>query len=265
MLIKHLDLKTIGGALTVTLNNLINLILAVIVVNYFKIGTNILKWPDRKMLENWCELFKLGLPTYLLQVFTVVSTETVTLMTGYVSVEVLVANVALINIYYLISLPGLALQTIASSLIGNKIGEGNLQGARNMIKATVIIGVSAIILGQIVFYLVSLQFTNSEMLIIYPITSLALVTYCLSMLLVTILIGLGLQKSTMFFNIFSYVIFGIPISCYLTFHIGWIYYGPWLGLTIATTFNCCYFYNLIQKNDLQKIIENSRSRYEKII
>ena len=206
-------------------------------INYFKIGYECLKWPDSQSFKKWWELFKLGLPTYLLQVFAFLSTETVMLLAGYVSTDILAANVALINIYYMVGLFGTSLQIVASALIGNKVGEGDLQGTKNMIKATVIICVSLIILSQFVFYFTTWKYKNQEMLKIYPIVSIALVVRSLSTLLITILIGLGLQKGTTYVSLLSFLVFGVPISCFLTFYIKWVYYGPWIGLMLTMALN----------------------------
>ena len=204
---------------------------------YFRIGMNCLKWPDRESFKGWFELFITGVPTYLLQIFSFLSIEAVILITGYVSTEILVANVAFINMYYLIALFTVSLQIVASALIGNKVGEQDLEGTKNMIKATVIISVTMNFVSQIIFYLCSWKFTNQEMLIIYPIVSITIIVQAFCSLLITILIGLGLQKGTVLANILSYLILGFPVSFYLTFKAKWIYYGPWIGLALATLSN----------------------------
>ena len=151
---------------------------------------------------------------------------------------------------------------MGSSLIGNKVGEGSLEGTRNMIQATVFLFTTFTALGLIVFHITTWKYTNQEMLIIYPAVSLTLVTTSLCTLLITILTGLGLQEGTTLVNALSFVVLGIPLSCYLTFYVKWIYYGPWLGLAAATLFNCSYFYWLIIRKDLQLVILNSNKRYE---
>ena len=264
LLIASLDLKTVGGALIGLFNPMLNLSLCMLVVNYYKIGTSYLKWPDKESLKFWCELFMMGLPTYLLQVFACISAEIVLLMTGYISTSILVANTALVNIYYMIGILGLSLQVVASALIGNKVGERDIEGTRNMIKATTIVGGVLILISQIMFYLASLSFTSQETKTIYPIISLTLAIYLLNQLLVTILIGLGLQSKTVAANIMSYLLFGIPLSYYLTFHIKWIYYGPWIGLMLATLFNSCYFYRILLKNDMRDLMFNSRKKYNNV-
>ena len=236
-LIVYLDLKAVGGALVILLNPVLNMLMSMFMVHYFRIGVNCLKWPDRESFKGWWELFKLGLPTYLLQVFSFISTEAVILLTGYVSTEILVANVALINIYYMVGLFAISLQIVASALIGNKVGEGSLEGTKNMIRATTFLFLALTVLCLVVFYMLTWAFTNQEMLMIYPAVCVSLVSTSICTLLITILIGLGLQKGTMIVNLVSFLILGIPMSCYLTFYAGWIYYGPWAGLILANLFN----------------------------
>ena len=96
-----MDLKSVGGALVILLHPVLNNVMCFFMVNYYQIGSQCLKWPDRESFKEWWDLFKLGLPTYLLQVFQFISIEAVIILTGYVSTEILVANVALINILYL--------------------------------------------------------------------------------------------------------------------------------------------------------------------
>ena len=130
-------------------------------VNYYKIGSHCLKWPDRESFREWWQLFKLGLPTYLLQVFQFIAIEAVIILTGYVSTKVLVANVALINVLYLVGLYGSSLQIVCSALIGNKVGERSVNGTRNMIQATVFLFAVLTILGLIVFHIVKTANKNT--------------------------------------------------------------------------------------------------------
>lgn len=95
----------------------------------------LLKWPDASALTKWRQLFKLGLPTYLLQVSTFISTEIVILMTGYLGTRILVANTGMLNIFYLLAIVTLCIQIISGALIGNKVGEADLDGVRKMTKA----------------------------------------------------------------------------------------------------------------------------------
>ena len=96
-------------------------------------------------------------------------------------------------------------------------------------------------------------YTKSESVLekmykITPMFTANLFFYMMKEICVTLLVGIGIQKKTMTFNVVSYAVIALPISFYATFHLNLYYYGPWLGLTICTGSNALYYYILYLRN-----------------
>ena len=166
-----------------------------------------------------------------------ISTEIVILMAGYINVTILVANTNLLLTYHSISVPTMAFSYIASARIGNKIGEGDIASTKTLINSNFYTHAIVLAVAELIFFLISLTYDMPEMLILQPILMLFMVSSIIISYITSNLIGMGLQKKTVWISLFMNFIIGIPISFYLTFKLGWVYYGPWTGLIIANLAN----------------------------
>ena len=83
---------------------------------------------------------------------------------------------------------------------------------------------------------------------IFPMFMFTLFWHMMKDVVTTILIGVGLQKQTIGFNVFSYFIIAIPISVFSTFYLNWHVYGPWTGISIGIMANTTYYYWLYIKS-----------------
>ena len=239
-LIYWLELGVEGAGLTVAIQWFTNFITIYWIVHWFGYGKDPIKPFTRSSFEGWKEMFELGVPTYFMQLFTFLSIEIVILITGYVDVEILVANTALVNILYMLYLYIYALIQSWASMIGNKIGEGCKQSATKLIRALMIFGFSftawSVVFiftfrDYIFLFYVSDENILKKMKAISNFFLLTVISYNLKDLFSWILFGLGLQGKTITFNICSYVFWGVPISLLCTFYFEWIYVGPWVGIT----------------------------------
>ena len=127
----------------------------------------------------------------------------------------------------------------SSSLIGNKIGEKDIAGAIKLIKAVILFGLLFSVLISLVVFIFSDFIFNvyiqdpeiiSIMHKIMPIFLCSLMCYIMKDISQTVIIGIGLQKQTVAFNILSYFLIGLPISIY---GLKWPYVGPWLGICLT--------------------------------
>jgi multidrug resistance protein, MATE family len=265
-----IDFVLYGAGITVIIQAMTNYFIiyfSVHCLGYGKVATTSI---TSEAMKGWWEIFQMGLPSYFLQLFSFISIEIVTLLSSLVDVEILVANTALVNLLYLLFLYIYALSQSWSAMIGNKIGEGDKEGARKLINANNMFGGSFAIFITCGFYafkpyLFSIYTTNPSILdkmdkISYAF-SFSLAAYMIKEVFVSILIGLGLQRKTLVFNIWSYLLVGIPISIFWTFWLKWEYSGPWIGLGIAIISNAIYYYWLYSSHDLQFFIDEYKNKH----
>ena len=99
-----------------------NHILIYLIVYYGK-GSEYLHGITRNAFVGWIEIIKEGIPSYFLQFVTTISLEILILFTGFVSIKIVVANTAYINIFFLFFISVIGVQQSSGPMIGNKIGE----------------------------------------------------------------------------------------------------------------------------------------------
>ena len=124
-------------------------------------------------------------------------------------------------------------------LIGNRVGEGKETAVIKLIRAVLIFGVlfSAFIViiillfSEHIFYIyVHDQIVLDKMYQIMPAFITTLICYIFKDISQTIIIGLGLQEKTMYFNVISYILLGVPTTLLFTFYYGNVISGPWIGI-----------------------------------
>jgi len=180
LLILYFRLELYGAAIACNIQALTNLVVIYILVHCFGYGRVATNDFSKNAFNGWWESIRLGIPSYFLQLFTFISIEIIVLMSAMVDVEILVANTALVNLLYIFYLYVYGVVMSCSNMIGNKIGEGNKEGARKLINANMMFGISFTILVQILFYILKgylfVLYTNKQSVIdkmhmIYPMYS----------------------------------------------------------------------------------------------
>lgn len=268
--ITYLELGILGAGLWVLIQSTTNFAIIYSMVHLFGYGKEAIKPIRKEVFEEWTYSLKLGVPTFFLQFFAFISIEIIILLSGIVSPELLVANTIWVNMLYLLFLYVYSVQMTWWSWIGNKIGEGSKVGAEKLINANLIFAISFSIFIIVFFHLFKshLYFlyttdpnTHEIMHKISIPFSFVLVGHMMKEVVSGILIGLGLQDKTMWFNISSYMLVGIPISAFWTFYLEWIYYGPWIGIAIAMAMTTSYFYYLFASQDIQVFIDEYKRKH----
>ena len=250
LLIVNYKMELIGAALTVLIQFWTNFILIYSVVNILGYGKHFDSTWDSRAFSRWWEIFKDGFPTYILQLISFFTIESVLFISGYLKLEILIANTALVNLMNILYLLVYGVMQSSGPLIGNRVGEGNETGVIKLIRAVLVFGVlfsvfivvMILLLSEYIFYIyVHDQVVLDEMYKIMPVFIATLVWYIFKDITQTIIIGLGLQEKTMYFNVISYILLGIPTALLFTLYLENEHSGPWLGSCIALFVNTIYY------------------------
>ena len=262
----YYNLGLIGAGIVMLIQLASNHILIYIVVYYGR-GGEYLHGVTKNSFVGWIEIIKEGIPSYFLQFVTTISLEILLLFTGFVSINLVVANTAYISIFFLFFISVIGVQQSSGPMIGNKIGEADYAGALKIIKANIIFGICFGIL--VVWLLLNFQdsiirfYVRDEEIVALMKTMLPFfwTTLFLSVykdILIGILIGLGLQSQTLNYTILSFFCFYMPLCTSLTFKFGMPDSGPWISLWIMLLSSICYYHYLIRKYDMiNKLVEAS--------
>lgn len=162
MLIWYLDLELTGAGLTVIIQSTTNFVIVYYIVHKMGVGKEAITDISREAFEGWWDCFKMGVPTYFMQLFAFISTEIVTLITAMIDSEILVANTSLVNLLYMFYLYIYAVSQSCSVMIGNKIGEGSKSGAQKLINANILFGFIFTFVEIAIFYV-----TKEHLFLVY--------------------------------------------------------------------------------------------------
>lgn len=254
-----------GAALVTLLQPVSNHILIYLVV-YYGEGGKYLHGLTSNAFMGWLVIIKEGIPSYFLQFVTTISLETLILSTGFISIKLVVANTAYINIFFLLFISIVGVQQSSGPMIGNRIGMGDYAGALKIIRANIVFGlgfgfiVVAFILNfqdQVIrFYVTDEEIVNlmKDMLPFFCST-LYLTIY--KDILIGILIGLGLQNRTLKYTMLSFVFIYMPCLILLTFYLGLPGKGPWISLSVVLSSSVFYYHYLIKHCDIIKKLEEA--------
>ena len=188
----------------------------------------------------WVEIVREGIPSYFLQFVTTISLETLILVAGFISVQLVVADTAYINIFFLIYTSIIGVQQSSAPLIGNKVGEKDFDGVKKLIKANIIFGLCfgfLIIVAISIFRntIIELYVNDSEiihlMLSILPYFWLTLYLSIYKDILIGVIIGLGLQRQTLIYTIVSFIVLFVPSMILITFSLNLPNEGPWISIS----------------------------------
>jgi len=110
---------------------------------------------DRKsVFSDWKQYLAIGLPSALMVCFEWWAFEVLAVLSGYMSVEALAAEVVIINIVSFTFMMPLGISYAASSLTGNYLGQGNVRLARKFSNMTLLLNLilSVFTIGLLLLY-----------------------------------------------------------------------------------------------------------------
>mmetsp|Transcript_481 Transcript_481/g.526 ORF Transcript_481/g.526 Transcript_481/m.526 type:complete len:324 (+) Transcript_481:187-1158(+) len=140
LIIGYLNLKLIGCGIIMLIQLISNHILIYFIVYYGK-GGKYLHGITSHSFEGWIEIIREGIPSYFLQFVTTISLETLILFTGFISINLVVANTAYINIFFLLFISIIGVQQSSGPMIGNRIGQCDYKGAKKIKNANITFGI----------------------------------------------------------------------------------------------------------------------------
>lgn len=270
---KYYEFGLVGAGLVTLLQPISNHLLIYLVV-YYGEGGQYLHGLTKKAFVGWVEIIREGIPSYFLQFVTTISLETLILLTGLISIKLVVANTAYINIFFLLYISIVGVQQSSGPMIGNKIGAGDYDGALKIIKANIIFGLvfGLFVVGLILNFsdfVIRLYVSDEE---IVQLMKDMLPFFCSTLyltiykdILIGVLIGLGLQNQTLNYTIISFFTIYMPCIYTLMFVLEMPGSGPWISLTIVLASSVAYYHYLINRYDIiNKLQEASEmtSNYE---
>ena len=97
-LIVHFKLELFGAAFAIFIQSWTNFVLIFSIVKFFGYGKKYDSTCNSKAFNQWGEVFKDGFPTYILQLMSFFTIESALLISGYLELEILIANTALVNL-----------------------------------------------------------------------------------------------------------------------------------------------------------------------
>ena len=259
-LIGQLNLQLTGAAAITLIQPIINLLLMYLVI-FWGQGGKYLHRLTSDAFTGWVEIIREGIPSYFLQFVTTISLETLILVAGFISVQLVVADTAYINIFFLIYTSIIGVQQSSAPLIGNKVGEKDLSGVSKLIHANIIFGFCfGLIVVVLIFIfkhtIISLYINDIEtielMLQILPYFWLTLYFSIYKDILIGIIIGLGLQRQTLIYTVVSFIILFIPAMILITFTFGLPNEGPWISISGIHFITIVFYHYLIYKNQKAK-------------
>jgi len=253
--IGKLRLELVGAGIVTLLQPIMNMTLIYFVVIYGK-GGKYIHSISMSSFVGWKEMIKKGIPSYFLQFVTTISLEMLILITGFISVQLVVANSAFINIFFLLYITIVGVQQSSGPMIGNKIGEQDYRGALKLIHANMIFGLAFgfSVVGllysfrhQVINFYVKDEEIAELMLVILPYFCVVLCMSIYKDILIGVIIGLGLQSETLKYTVFSFVCVYMPLLLTFTFVFEMTKQGPWVSLSIVLSLTLIYYHYLIRR------------------
>jgi len=154
VLIVKLELGMLGAALSTNATYLLNMIL----IDYIlKTNSRFCEtrqpFQAKSVFSDWKSYLAIGLPSAMMVCFEWWAFEVLAVLSGYISVAALAAEVVIINIVSFIFMMPLGISYAASSLTGNYLGQGKVAMARKFSQMTLLLN---LILSILIIFLMML-------------------------------------------------------------------------------------------------------------
>ena len=187
-------------------------------------------------------LLHLGLPAALTIGFEVGVFNTSTALAGTLDPVSLAAHTIALNASSVTYMVPLGIASAAAVSVGRHMGSGDRQGAARAGWSALRIGVAFEILAALSFLIFPRQiarlYTHDPRVIAFAVTLLSIAAVFqlfdgLQVIATGALRGLGNTRTAMVWNLLGYWVIGLPLGCWLCFHLHWGAVGLWYGLCLA--------------------------------
>ena len=233
-------------------------LMAIILFMYMK---KVCIYETVKNNETLKKIFKLGLPISFTILCEVLVFSTVTVLVGKMSLVASASQSLVINLTSLTFMVPLAIGSAVGVLVGEQLGKKSIEGILRYSLGSLFLA----LLIQICF--ATLYLTMPEKLLGLATNDPAIITYASALLfwvglfqlpdgmqvvLSGVMRGLQETKIPMILGFISYWIIGLPIGCYLTYHLGFEARGLWMGLALGLLCMCILLI-ILYKNKIKRL------------
>lgn len=210
-----------------------------------------------------------GLPSVIYEIISKISNEAPPFVAGFVSVNLVMVNSSFINLYWLYFCLAMGFQFTCGAVIGNKIGEGNKEGAKRMINASISFAILYAAFSGLALYMfpdfwLAIYAKNEETLVLMkemlPVFIMVLCISIIKDIMFGVIIGIGAQKETTKGNLILNFGVWLVLMYTMTFYLEWAAEGPWISLAIVGLISCGFFYRIIQNTDLDELISRIKEK-----
>lgn len=249
-----MELKIEGAAIVQILQFWMNYVICEIIIRRSRANDHLHSF-TKESFNNWKNMAVDGIPSVIYEIVTVISYEASTFVAGFISVELVMVNSAYINMFWLFYVMATGVQHTSSSIIGNKVGAGDVEGTKKYIKANIVFALFYGILVVLVLnifpdYILTRYTSNPETIVLMKsiLTSFSSMIFLMIMkdIMFGIIIGLGLQKLTTQLNIYLNLVW-VVLMYTLTFGFKFYANGPWLSICSVAAVAIYYVYGIIKK------------------
>lgn len=259
----------IGAAYAKVLTSSICMIFTLIYCLY-KSLIQIPSLPELKEMIAHSKVFlELAFPSVVMICFDWWAYELMTLLSGNLGSIKLAANVALVNMNLFFYMIPVGLGTGSGVLVGNMLGEGNIQKAKNFIKLSILFNLLVISLLSIILLIFNkfvAEFFSLDPEVISLIRKLFWVLILVELFdtgqgnLQRILVGMGRQRIASILIVISYYCIMLPLCALFIFYFTFGLYGVWAatGLSACTLFTSYVFF--IYKEDWISLVKEVQDR-----
>lgn len=192
------------------------------------------------------EVLNIGLPISTYMFFEVAAFSAATFMMGWISDDHIVAHQAALSLVSISFVICLGIGNAGSIRTATLLGEKNIKGTINVVKAVVLLGLClSVVFGSLFFIFnnqLPLIFVDSSQLTIIKYAAIMLVfgaifqfSDSLQVIFQGLLQGIGDVKVPSAIAVGSYWVVGLPFGYYLAFHTSVGYSGIWIGLALGLT------------------------------
>ncbi|CAI2367045.1 unnamed protein product [Moneuplotes crassus] len=258
-----LELEIVGAAVASLITYTLDFVLIHVYVSCFEVvPSESWHWFDKNSFKGLINYCKYGVPSLVIVCLEWWCIEFLSIFAGWLSETELAANVALLNLNYIVYNLPLGMSYAICSMVGNSLGSNLPQRALRYVKTSMIIALVICIMTIITFLTFKVQFstiftTESKvveiMLQLIPVYCLLIICDYIQGVQGGIIRGMGYQSIATVIVIISYWLVAIPVSYIFAFILDYRIIGIWLGLPAGSLLICSSFSAIIYFTNWEKL------------
>ncbi len=228
--------------------------------------------PSLEMIKGWRQYVRVALPTMLMICLEWWSCSILSVLCARFGVVDLAAHSIGLNCTSIVFVTCLGIGIAAGTLVGNSIGEKNIQNAKRyaaMGAALTVAIVQSIVIPCFIFRRsIAGLFSRNDDVISKVVVLIGIMVVLetfdgMQGTLGKILIGMGRQNQASRVNLFTYYVLMIPAGVFFGAYMGYGVYGVWLAFTLATVVVSIGFASIIYRQDWEQLAKDCELRAEK--